>query len=277
MTKKWNMVMDVARCHDCNNCFLACKDEYVGNEFPPYSVAQPWSGQRWINILRAEGGQYPKVQVNFLAMPCQQCDRPSCTTADGAVYKREDGVVIIDPVKAAGRKEIVDSCPYGAIYWNDEKNIAQKCTGCVHLLEAGWKEPRCAQVCPTGSLRMVLATDEEMAELIASEGLAHYRPQLGTQPRVYYKNLHRWTDPFLAGNVVFGDTDECAAGAAVRLERAGEVVAESTANEFGDFLIEKLKAGEDYELSVEVPDYEPTRVPVVLDKSWNMGSVFLQR
>ena len=37
--KKWNMVIDVARCIDCNNCFLADKDEFTGNDFPPYSVA----------------------------------------------------------------------------------------------------------------------------------------------------------------------------------------------------------------------------------------------
>jgi Fe-S-cluster-containing dehydrogenase component len=275
--KKWNMVMDIARCHDCNNCFLACKDEYVGNDFPPHSVAQPWSGQRWMNILRAEGGQYPKVQVNYLAMPCQHCDEPPCATADDAVYKREDGVVIIDPVKAAGRKEIVDTCPYGAIYWNEKKNVAQKCTGCVHLLEAGWKEPRCVQVCPTGALRMLFATDEEMSELVASEGLAHYHPELGTQPRVYYKNLFRWTNPFLAGNAVFADTDECAAGATVRLERGGQVIAEATADEFGDFMFEKLQAGKEYDVIIAASGYQKSRTPVTVDTSSNIGFVFLQR
>ena len=25
----WHMIIDVARCHDCNNCFLADKDEFV--------------------------------------------------------------------------------------------------------------------------------------------------------------------------------------------------------------------------------------------------------
>jgi Fe-S-cluster-containing dehydrogenase component len=24
--KKWRMIIDVARCEDCNNCTLACKD-----------------------------------------------------------------------------------------------------------------------------------------------------------------------------------------------------------------------------------------------------------
>ena len=277
MSKKWNMVMDIARCHDCNNCFLACKDEFVGNDFPPYSVAQPWAGQRWMNILRAEGGQYPKVQVNFLTLLCQHCDKPSCTTPDGAVYKREDGIVIIDPQKAAGRKEIVESCPYGAIYWNEEKKVAQKCTGCAHLLDAGWKEPRCTQVCPTGALKIVLAEDDEMAKLAAEEGLEHYHPEFGAQPRVYYKNLYRWNKPFLAGNVVFGDTDECAEGANVRISRGGQAVAEARADEFGDFMIEKLEVDTEYEVSAGAAGYQAASVPVKLEKSLNMGSVVLEK
>ena len=275
--KKWNMVFDVARCHDCNNCFLACKDEFVGNDFAPYSASQPWHGQRWMNLLRAEGGQYPKVQVNFLAMPCQHCDNPPCVTDDGAVYKREDGIVIIDLVKAQGRKEILDSCPYGAIYWNDDRGVAQKCTGCVHLVEEGWKETRCSQVCPTGALQFVLADDEEIAARTAKEELGTFRPELGTKPRVLYKNLHRWTHVFLAGNVVFADTDECGEGAKATLSLAGAVVAELMADEYGDFRIEKLEAGKDYELLVEAPGYESRRMPVKFDKSWNMGSVHLRR
>ena len=32
--KQWYKVIDVARCHDCNNCFMADKDEFVGNDWP---------------------------------------------------------------------------------------------------------------------------------------------------------------------------------------------------------------------------------------------------
>ena len=219
--KKWNLVIDVALCHDCNDCFLADKDEFVGNDFPPYSVAQPWSGHRWMNIERKERGQYPIVQVAYLPMPCMHCDAAPCLTADGAVYKRDDGLVIIDPVKAKGRKEIVDSCPYGAIYWNDEAGVAQKCTGCVHLLEDGWTETRCSQVCPTEAIKLVLAEDAEMAKRAAAEGLQAFKPELDTQPRVYYKNLYRWEKVFVSAGVAFKDTDECAEGAKVTVTAGG--------------------------------------------------------
>ena len=35
------LVIDVAQCENCNNCFLACKDEHVGNDWPGYAAPQP--------------------------------------------------------------------------------------------------------------------------------------------------------------------------------------------------------------------------------------------
>ena len=138
--KKWNLIIDVAKCHDCNNCFLACKDEFFENDFAPLSAAQPRHGQRWIDINRTERGQYPKVDVAYLPVPCMHCDEAPCIkkSKGGAVYKREDGIVLIDPQKASGQKNIVETCPYNVIWWNAEAALPQKCTFCVHLLETGW-------------------------------------------------------------------------------------------------------------------------------------------
>jgi Fe-S-cluster-containing dehydrogenase component len=275
--KKWNMVIDLVLCHDCNDCFLADKDEFVGNDFPPYSAPQPWHGHRWMNIERAERGQYPIVQTSYLPKPCQHCDNAPCLTADGAVYKRDDGLVIIDPVKARGRKEILDSCPYDVIYWNDEAQLPQKCTGCAHLLDDGWTETRCSQVCPTEAIRLVLADDAEMAAMAVSEGLEAFRADLGTMPRVYYKNLQRWTKALLAANVVCKDTDENAEGASAVVELAGQKVGEAKTNNYGDFVVDYLEPGKDYKLTVSAPGYKPASVAVTLDKSKNLGSLFLEK
>ena len=77
----------------------------------------------------------------YLPQPCQHCEDAACIKAakNGAVYRRDDGIVIIDSEKAKGQKDLVDSCPYGSIYWNDELATAQKCTMCAHLLDDGWK------------------------------------------------------------------------------------------------------------------------------------------
>jgi len=38
---KWNLVVDVANCTNCNNCALAVQDEHVGNAFPGYAPEMP--------------------------------------------------------------------------------------------------------------------------------------------------------------------------------------------------------------------------------------------
>ena len=277
--KKWNMIIDVAKCHDCNNCFLACKDEYFDNDFPPYSVAQPRHGHRWMNIMRKERGQYPKVDLGFLPIPCMHCDDAHCMakTKGDAIYKRDDGIVLIDPEKAKGQKDIVDTCPYGAIWWNDEQQAPQKCTFCVHLLEDGWKEPRCVHACPTGAMSVVYAEDSEMEKVKKSENLEVYQPQYEAKPRVYYKNLYRYTRCFVAGSVALQDIDECAEGAKITLRKGTKkVLDETVTNNYGDFKIDNLEeeSGK-YILEVAYKDYEKKTVEVDVKRSVNLGTIFL--
>ena len=38
--KKWNMIIDVAECTNCNLCTLSSMDEYVDNDWPGYSASR---------------------------------------------------------------------------------------------------------------------------------------------------------------------------------------------------------------------------------------------
>ena len=62
--KKPHLIVDVALCQGCNNCFLACKDEHVGNDWPGYSRPQSSLGERWIQIPCHERGQYPRFSFH---------------------------------------------------------------------------------------------------------------------------------------------------------------------------------------------------------------------
>jgi len=277
--KKWNLIIDVAKCHDCNNCFLACKDEYFENDLPPYSVAQPRNGHRWMDILRKERGQFPKVDVAYLPYPCMHCDDAPCIrrTKAGAIYRREDGIVIIDPEKAKGKKEIIDTCPYSVIYWNEEKQIPQKCTFCVHLLEEGWKEPRCVQACPTGALVVVHVEDSEMDKFKKSENLEVFHPEYKANPRIYYKNLYGYTLCFIAGSIALKEKDECAENTKVTLvHESTKKTGVTTTNNYGDFKFDKLEENSGkYRVEVEYPGYgKQTRV-IELKTSINIGTIFL--
>jgi Fe-S-cluster-containing dehydrogenase component len=58
--KKWNMIVDVAMCTNCNLCTLANQDEHVDNEFPGYAAAMPRHAHRWIDIKARERGEGPR-------------------------------------------------------------------------------------------------------------------------------------------------------------------------------------------------------------------------
>jgi len=277
--KKWSLIIDIEKCEDCNNCFLSCKDEHVDNDFPRYSLAQPKHSHRWMNIMRKERGQYPLIDVAYLPIPCMHCDNAPCMkkAQGGAVYKREDGIVMIDPEKTKGQKGIVDACPYGAIWWNEEKAVPQKCTLCAHLLDEGWREPRCVTACPTDALRMVHVEDSEMQKIIESEKLEALHPEYETGPRVYYKNLYRFTRCFIGGSVavqVDGITD-CAEGATLTLIKDSHKT-EAVTDTFGDFKFDGLEENSGtYSLEISYKDREKKTVEVDLKTSINVGTILL--
>ncbi|MEI6669268.1 MAG: 4Fe-4S dicluster domain-containing protein [Acidobacteriota bacterium] len=245
MAKMWNLIVDVARCDNCRLCFLAVKDEYVGNDFPGYSAAQPAQGPGWLDIRRKERGSYPLLQAHFMPVMCNHCDDAPCMKAagDGAMRKRPDGIVLIDPDKAKGQKQIVDACPYGSISWNEEQQIPQSWPFDAHLLDAGWTRTRAEQACPMNVFRTLCVDETEMQRIRAEEHLEVLQPERGTRPRVYYKNLHLMTKCFVGGTVVRQEkgVEECAAGVEVVLEQGGREVGRATTDTFGEFLIDKLE------------------------------------
>jgi Fe-S-cluster-containing dehydrogenase component len=171
MTAKYGMLIQAEKCVGCSICTLACKDEFVGNDVAGYTAAQPttaygfnpsswpnqsasltlWvkQAQNWINYGKQVKGTFPNVQSRFVYQPCMQCENAPCVSAatDNAVYTRPDGIVLIDPQKSVNQSQIPGSCPYGRIYWNADKAIAQKCIFCAHLVDQG-KNPKCVDACP---------------------------------------------------------------------------------------------------------------------------------
>ena len=278
--QKWNLIVDVAECTNCNLCTLSTQDEYVGNEWPGVAAEMPRHGHRWIDIKRKERGQPPLIDVAFLPVMCQHCDDAPCIKAakDGAVKKRPDGIVIIDPVKAKGQHQIVDACPFGAVYWNEEKQLPQAWPFDAHLLDAGWKEPRAATACPTGAIKALKVEDAEMASIRAREGLEELKPEAAVRPRVWYRNLDRFTKCFIAGTVAatVKGKDEVVIGARVTLRHGATVVGETTTDAFGDFRFERLDPGSGgYTLAIAKEGLNEKTVEVTLGDSITIPAIRL--
>jgi Fe-S-cluster-containing dehydrogenase component len=274
---RYGMVIDITKCNGCHNCFLACRDEHCGNDFPPYSASQPNTGHFWIRIIEKERGKYPKVKVAYTPMPCMHCDEASCVKAatDGAIYRREDGIVLIDPEKSVAQKGLVSTCPYRVIYWNEEKRIPQKCTFCVHLLDKGWKEPRCVEACPTGALIFgdLDNPKSEVAKWTALGKVELLHPEYGMKEKVSYIGLPK---RFIAGAVVLGDTDECGEGAKITLQGKGE---KNTlkADNYGDFEFEGLSEDKVYRVTVEEAGYKPYQMEVKTKVDVYLGDIVLSK
>ncbi len=274
---RYGMVVKVSRCVGCYNCFLTCRDEYAGNDYPGYSAAQPMTGGNWSKVIEVERGQYPMVKVDHITSRCMQCDSPMCMDAasNGAVYQRPDGIVMIDPVKAKGQKGIVNACPYRQIEWNEAAQLPQKCTFCAHLLDAGEPVPRCVESCPSGALVFgdLDNPSSDVAQLVASGVAVALHPEYKLQDKVTYIGLPK---KFVGGTVIWGDLDEVATGIDVVLKGDGKTLTMKT-NGFGDFQFEGLEAATNYEVSIAAPGYKVASCQAKTLKDVYLGEIVLMK
>ena len=278
--KKWNMIIDVAECTNCNLCTLATMDEYIGNDWPGYAAQMPKHGHRWIDILQRERGQQPMIDVAYVPTMCNHCDDAPCIAAarDGAIRKREDGIVLIDPVKAKGQRHLVEACPYGHIWWNEELQLPQAWPFDAHLIDQGWDKTRGHQSCPTGAMRAIKIEDHEMELMAREQELVTLQSDLGTKPRVYYRNLWRFTKCFIGGTLSVDRNGivDCVEDARVQLFKDGQLLAELHTDNYGDFKFDRLEEGSgNYQLKIIASDCESKVANVTLGDSINVGEIRL--
>jgi len=301
------MIVDIAKCVGCYNCMVACKDEHVGNSWLPYTDEQQKHEQRWICPEKHERGTAPFTEMFFVTQFCQHCGEAACEKAfPDAVVRRADGIVLLDAEKAKGNRALVEACPYGNISWNEERQTAQKCTMCAHLLDNGWKEPRCVQACPLRALSIVscdgdgLPTEAEACggdarasaadgasavdgASAAAPGEALPLTAAGNRPHVLYRNLYKRDTCFVAGALAYrdGDIEKAAIGAKVRLvpmtptvaslpdaENADIEVFEYETDFFGEFKIDGIeKNSGEYTLICEFDGYETIKRNITIGES----------
>jgi Fe-S-cluster-containing dehydrogenase component len=278
----WALVIDVSLCINCRNCVIATKDEYTGNDFPGYSVPHPPAGLETIRVERHVRGEGTLVDVTYIPQTCNHCDNAPCVkaAADGSIYKRPDGVVVIDPVKSRGRRDLVKTCPYGMIEWNEQEQVPQNWNFDAHLLDAGWKEPRCAQACPTKAIRALKVEDKQLQEMVKKEHLSVIHPEFGTKPRVFYRNLDDALSHLVAGNVC----EDMGGGRLRNLEGVEVVLYDSaegerterttTTDHFGDFRFSGLTSQSSrIELRVRKDGTEKTIATRERTGSVNLGTL----
>ena len=287
---RMGIVVDSRMCMACYCCFTVCKDEHCGFS-SKLSAAQPMMGHTWIDVREWERGDDSRhIKTATVPTLCAHCSDPACMKAgkDGAVYKRDDGGVIIDPEKSKGQKAIVEACPAGAVYWNEELELPQKCTMCAELLDdpnylsylgdAKLRVPRCVEACPNNAL---LYGDLDDPESAVSKYIAANRvtplPGLENQerPGVVYLNI---PTAFLAGTVYMPeDTEEVAIGAKVKLTCETGEVYETETNYFGDWEVENLPKDKSFAVEINMPGFKPVTCKAFSDMDHYLGMIFLDK
>ncbi|MBL7203651.1 MAG: 4Fe-4S binding protein [Desulfobacteraceae bacterium] len=133
--KKYALVIDHEACWGCKTCEVACKQEngaadgikliYVSEDGPKMVDGEP----------------YFVFQVNV----CRHCDDPDCIDAcpEEAITKRKDGIVVMDYEQCTGCELCIEACPYNAISFDADKDVAQKCNLCYERVDQGLI-PACA-------------------------------------------------------------------------------------------------------------------------------------
>jgi ferredoxin len=187
---------------------------------------------------------------------------------DGAIYQRNDGLVIIDPAKCTGCQLCLKACPYGCIYYNTNLQIAQKCTGCAHLIDRGWPIdiPRCADNCPTNAI--AFGEESDLSSQIAQAEVLE--PDFGDAPnvRVYYTG--GIPKRFIAGTVYDPATKEVVIGATCTL--SGDSSGTQTTDDFGDFWFEDLDVGT-FTLTIEGDGKTKTIDNISTEKDVALGDI----
>ena len=192
--RRYLMNIDLERCTGCHACSVACK---VENQVP--------LGNFRTKVYYFDEGQFPKVRRWFLPVVCMQCADAPCLAAcpTNSIRRDDDGIVRVDTETCRGHGKCEEACPYGAVYVDPLRNIADKCDFCSHRLSVGM-EPACVETCPSGAL--VFGDLNDPASAISRFRARHQaelsvlKPDEQTDPQVAYRGL----DPKLAQKVPKG-------------------------------------------------------------------------
>jgi tetrathionate reductase subunit B len=157
--RKHALVIDHESCWGCKTCELACKQEL--------NVAE---GVKLLSVSE-DGPKTVDDKLNFVFQVnvCRHCDDPPCVDAcsEEAIVKREDGIVVMDYEKCTGCQACIETCPYDAIAFNTENDLAQKCNLCHHRVDKGLV-PACADnVCLAHCI--YFGDPEEINEMISKK------------------------------------------------------------------------------------------------------------
>ena len=210
---RWGMAIDLKKWRQEGNAERAIAACNAAHNIP--QIAEHGHQVRWLweepfeKVFPSERSDYaPGVYAGQpTPVMCNHCDNPACVRVcpTGATWKREpDGIVMMDWHRCIGCKYCVVACPYGARSFNffdpaqfvkqlnpdfptRSKGVVEKCNFCAERLAQG-KQPACVEASQGKAMVFGNLADpnSEIRQLLGSRFSIRRKPELGTQPNVFY-------------------------------------------------------------------------------------------
>ncbi|HBZ55704.1 MAG TPA: 4Fe-4S ferredoxin [Syntrophobacteraceae bacterium] len=212
---QWAMVVDMKKCWDkgkegCKDCILACHKTHNVPEIGNIKEEIKWL---WTEPFP---NAFPNMESHYMSeaflhkpfmVLCNHCTNPPCVRVcpTQATYKRpQDGIVMMDFHRCIGCRYCMAACPFGARSFNfkeprpfvkdvnpdfpsRERGVVEKCNFCEERLAVG-QLPACVTACRVGALTFGNLGDpkSEVRKILSTTFTIRRKPELGTQPNVYY-------------------------------------------------------------------------------------------
>ena len=184
MQKRYGMVIDLRRCIGCHTCSVACKSEHAIEKHSWMTVSTVGGVH-----MDSPAGRYPDLKMDYLPKACMHCAEAPCIEAcsSGALYRREDGIVLVGTERCDGCQMCMEACPYAVITFNEQKRVIEKCDFCYERLDEG-EEPFCVSCCGMKAMHFGDLNDCEskVSRLIRERGAHPLISERGTKPAVFY-------------------------------------------------------------------------------------------
>ena len=214
---RWAMVIDMKKCSEsekegCRDCVDICRHVHNIPDFknPKDEIKWIWKApfQHAFPEQESEFVEEKLKDLPFIVL-CNHCKNPPCVRVcpTQATFKRKkDGVVMMDYHRCIGCRFCMAACPYGSrsFNWRDPrpfvdkdagnpeyptrtKGVVEKCTFCDERLAVG-KLPACVEACKEKALVFGDLDDHrsEVRELLRTNYTIRRKPELGTEPSVFY-------------------------------------------------------------------------------------------
>jgi len=228
---RYGMVIDLDRCTGCGACSVACAVENnipPAHAETTERTGITWMRIQKVT----NGRPFPAKRAVFFPMLCQQCGHETpCVSVcpqKAVEVDPDSGIVSQMPEQCLGCRYCMTACPYHARYFNwwdpawpagmektlnpdvapRMRGVVEKCNFCHGRLHAARiKEaaagaegpppqyvPACVEACPAGAIAFGDLADPKSGVAQLARGADAFRllPQLGTEPKVYYRSERPW-------------------------------------------------------------------------------------